>query len=100
MNKTLLRLLTYCRPHLKLISGGLVFLFLSAIAEISGPILIKYFIDTRLSAKIWIAEEITIFISAYLLLQGIAALSSYKQALLFSRVAQGRFSLYVLVSEL
>lgn len=88
MNKTLLRLLTYCRPHIKLISSGLVFLFLSAIAEISGPILIKYFIDTRLSAKIWIAEEITIFISAYLLLQGIAALSSYKQALLFSRVAQ------------
>ena len=88
MNKTLLRLLTYCRPHIKLISSGLVFLFLSAIAEISGPILIKYFIDTRLSAKIWIAEEITIFIFAYLLLQGIAALSSYKQALLFSRVAQ------------
>ena len=88
MNKTLLRLLAYCKPYTHIILAGLGFLFLSALAEISGPLFIKYFIDTRLAAGLWFANEIGMFILAYLSLQGIAAFSSYQQALLFSRAAQ------------
>ena len=88
MSNTLLRLLKYCRPHLRLIFIGLGFLFSSSLAEVSGPLLIKYFIDTSLATGHWIAHEIGLFIITYLSLQGIAAFSSYKQALLFSKVAQ------------
>ena len=88
MSNTLLRLLKYCRPHLRLICIGLGFLFSSSLAEVSGPLLIKYFIDTSLATGHWIAREIGLFIITYLSLQGLAAFSSYKQALLFSRVAQ------------
>lgn len=88
MSNTLLRLLKYCRPHLRLIFIGLGFLFSSSLAEVSGPLLIKYFIDTSLATGHWIVHEIVLFILTYLSLQGIAAFSSYKQALLFSRVAQ------------
>jgi len=88
MNKTLFRLLKYCRPHLRLIAFGLIFLFMSALAEISGPLLIKHFIDTSLTTGHWVIQEIALFITLYLTLQGMAAFSSYKQSLLFSRVAQ------------
>lgn len=88
MNKTLLRLLAYCKPHYRLIFSGLIFLFLSAFAEICGPLLIKHFIDTRLAAGLWVLNEIIVFILAYMALQGIAAFSSYRQTLLFNRVAQ------------
>jgi ATP-binding cassette subfamily B multidrug efflux pump len=88
MSNTLLRLLAYCRPHLRLIGIGLLFLFLSSLAEVSGPLLIKYFIDTSLATGHWIAHEIGLFIITYLSLQGLAAFSSYKQALLFSKAAQ------------
>lgn len=88
MNNTLLRLLAYCRPHVKIILAGLFFLFLSALAEISGPLLIKHFIDTRLAAGLWFVNEISLFVLTYLSLQIIAAFSSYKQSLLFSKAAQ------------
>lgn len=88
MSNTLLRLLKYCQPHLRLIAMGLGFLLLSSVAEVCGPLLIKYFIDTSLATGHWIADEIALFILTYLSLQGLAAFSSYKQALIFSKAAQ------------
>jgi len=88
MNKTLLRLLSYCLSHKRPLFTGLCFLFCAAIAEVSGPILIKYFIDNDLAQGRWIASDIILFICVYLALQSVAAFCSYNQSITFNRIAQ------------
>ncbi|PWC15044.1 multidrug ABC transporter permease/ATP-binding protein [Brenneria roseae subsp. americana] len=86
---TLKRLLAYGSPWRKPLTFGVVMLWIAAAAEVSGPVLVSYFID-HLVAK----GEFPLAIAAglamvYIMLQILAAALHYFQALLFNRVAVG-----------
>ncbi|PWC21297.1 multidrug ABC transporter permease/ATP-binding protein [Brenneria roseae subsp. roseae] len=86
---TLKRLLAYGSPWRKPLAFGVVMLWIAAAAEVSGPVLVSYFID-HLVAK----GEFPLAIAAglamvYIMLQILAAALHYFQALLFNRVAVG-----------
>ena len=86
---TLQRLLSYGKPWRKalLLAAGL--LWVAAAAEVMGPVLIGYFID-RLVAQHNMPVTLVIGLAcAYILLQGLAALLHYWQALLFNQAAVG-----------
>ena len=86
---TLKRLLSYGKPWRKALSLAVVMLWVAAAAEVSGPVLIGYFIDqlvARHSMPIGLAAGLA---GAYILLQVLAALLHYWQALLFNQAAVG-----------
>ncbi|MFC3394805.1 SmdB family multidrug efflux ABC transporter permease/ATP-binding protein [Brenneria rubrifaciens] len=86
---TLMRLLGYGSPWRKPLVFGMVMLWIAAAAEVSGPILVSYFID-HLVAKGEFPLAIAVGLAAaYTLLQILAATLHYFQALLFNRVAVG-----------
>lgn len=88
MNKTLVRLLSYCLGFKRSLTLGLSFLLIASLAEVAGPVLIKYFIDNYLAESRWFIHDIMLFVAIYLGLQGLAAFCSYNQALIFNRIAQ------------
>lgn len=87
-SQTFLKLLRYTLPFKKIWALGFIFLCLATLAEIAGPLLIKHYIDHYLSQNIWTPSIIAGFIIGYIVLQFCAAFFSYRQTLLFNRVAQ------------
>lgn len=86
---TLKRLLSYGKPWRKALSLAVVMLWVAAAAEVLGPVLIGYFID-RLVARHQMPVGLAVGLaSAFILLQGLAALLHYWQALLFNQAAVG-----------
>lgn len=86
---TLKRLLSYGKPWRKALSLAVIMLWIAAAAEVLGPVLIGYFIDhlvARHSMPIGLAAGLA---CAYILLQVLAALLHYWQALLFNQAAVG-----------
>lgn len=86
---TLKRLLSYGSPWRKPLLQGVLMLWIAAIAEVSGPVLVSYFIDDLVAKgqfPLAIAAGLTM---AYILLQILAASLHYFQTLLFNRVAVG-----------
>lgn len=86
---TLKRLLAYGLPWRKPLSFAVVMMWIAAIAEVSGPLLISYFIDNMV-AKNYLPLGIVAGLAAvYVSLQLIAASLHYAQSLLFNRAAVG-----------
>jgi len=86
---TLKRLLAYGSPWRKPLGIGMVMMWIAAIAEVSGPLLISYFIDNMV-AKSYLPWGIVIGLAAsYVGLQLLAASLHYAQSLLFNRAAVG-----------
>ncbi|MDZ7279209.1 SmdB family multidrug efflux ABC transporter permease/ATP-binding protein [Pantoea eucrina] len=86
---TLKRLLAYGKPWRKSLWLGVGMLWLAAAAEVTGPVLVSYFID-NLVAKHRMPWGIVLgLLVSFILLQVLAAALHYLQALLFNRAAIG-----------
>ncbi|MBW7677888.1 SmdB family multidrug efflux ABC transporter permease/ATP-binding protein [Enterobacter roggenkampii] len=86
---TLKRLLAYGSPWRKPLFVAVLLLWIAAIAEVSGPLLISYFIDNMV-AKSYLPLGLVAGLGvAYVGLQLTAAGLHYAQSLLFNRAAVG-----------
>lgn len=86
---TLKRLLAYGSPWRKPLSIAVLLLWIAAIAEVTGPLLISYFID-NVVAKSYLPLGLVAGLGvAYVGLQLTAAGLHYAQSLLFNRAAVG-----------
>ena len=86
---TLKRLLAYGKPWRKSLSLAVGMLWIAAAAEVTGPVLVSYFID-RLIARHQMPWGIVAgLVASFILLQLLAAALHYWQALLFNRAAIG-----------
>nr|WP_024967281.1 SmdB family multidrug efflux ABC transporter permease/ATP-binding protein [Pantoea sp. IMH] len=86
---TLKRLLAYGSPWRKSLGLAVLLLWIAAAAEVTGPVLVSYFID-NLVAKHNMPLGIVIgLVVSYFLLQVLAASLHYWQALLFNQAAVG-----------
>lgn len=86
---TLKRLLAYGSPWRKPLGVAVIMLWVAAAAEVSGPLLISYFIDNMVAKNNLPQGRVTGLIAAYLGLQILAASLHYAQSLLFNRAAVG-----------
>lgn len=86
---TLKRLLAYGSPWRKPLSIAVLLLWIAAIAEVTGPLLISYFIDNMVAKKYLPLGLVAGLGVAYVGLQLTAAGLHYAQSLLFNRAAVG-----------
>ncbi|MBW9460412.1 SmdB family multidrug efflux ABC transporter permease/ATP-binding protein [Kluyvera sp. EC_51] len=86
---TLKRLLAYGSPWRKPLSIAVVMLWVAAAAEVSGPLLISYFIDNMVAKNSLPLGTVAGLAAAYIGLQLLAASLHYSQSLLFNRAAVG-----------
>ena len=86
---TLKRLLVYGKPWRKPLTRAVVMLWIAAIAEVSGPALISYFIDNMVAKSYLPLGLIAGLAAAYIGLQLLAAWLHYAQSLLFNEAAVG-----------
>ncbi|WP_417316303.1 SmdB family multidrug efflux ABC transporter permease/ATP-binding protein [Enterobacter sp.] len=86
---TLKRLLAYGSPWRKPLSIAVVLLWIAAIAEVTGPLLISYFIDNMVAKNYLPLGLVAGLGVAYVGLQILAASLHYAQSLLFNRAAVG-----------
>jgi len=86
---TLKRLLKYGSPWRKPLALAVGMLWVAAIAEVSGPLLISYFIDNMVAKRTLPLGSICGLAAAYIGLQLLAAGLHYAQSLLFNRAAVG-----------
>ncbi|CAM6200468.1 SmdB family multidrug efflux ABC transporter permease/ATP-binding protein [Enterobacter intestinihominis] len=86
---TLKRLLTYGSPWRKPLSIAVLLLWIAAIAEVTGPLLISYFIDNMVAKNYLPLGLVAGLGVAYVGLQLTAAGLHYAQSLLFNRAAVG-----------
>lgn len=86
---TIKRLLAYGLPWRKPLSGAMVIMWIAAAAEVTGPVLVSYFIDNLVAQNHLPLGLVAGLASAYLLLVMLAALLNYYQALLFNTAAVG-----------
>lgn len=86
---TLKRLLAYGSPWRKPLSIAVLMLWIAAAAEVSGPLLISYFIDNMVAKGLLPWGKVIGLAAAYVGLQLLAAGLHYSQSLLFNRAAVG-----------
>ncbi|MCM8106935.1 SmdB family multidrug efflux ABC transporter permease/ATP-binding protein [Enterobacter cloacae complex sp. GYL001] len=86
---TLKRLLAYGSPWRKPLSIAVLLLWIAAIAEVTGPLLISYFIDNMVAKNYLPLGLVAGLGVAYVGLQLTAARLHYAQSLLFNRAAVG-----------
>ena len=86
---TLKRLLAYGSPWRKPLSIAVAMLWIAAAAEVSGPLLISYFIDNMVAKDSLPWGNVAGLAAAYIGLQLLAATLHYSQSLLFNRAAVG-----------
>lgn len=86
---TLKRLLAYGSVWRKPLGIAVIMLWVAAAAEVSGPLLISYFIDNMVAKNNLPLGMVAGLIAAYLGLQVLAASLHYAQSLLFNRAAVG-----------
>ncbi len=86
---TLKRLLAYGSPWRKPLSVAVIMLWIAAAAEVSGPLLISYFIDNMVAQHHLPLGKVAGLAAAYVGLQFLAAGLHYTQSLLFNRAAVG-----------
>ncbi|VDY43581.1 Multidrug resistance-like ATP-binding protein mdlB [Salmonella enterica subsp. arizonae] len=86
---TLKRLLAYGSPWRKPLSVAVIMLWIAAAAEVSGPLLISYFIDNMVAQHLLPLGKVVGLAAAYVGLQFLAAGLHYAQSLLFNQAAVG-----------
>ena len=86
---TLKRLLVYGKPWRNPLTRAVVMLWVAAIAEVSGPALISYFIDNMVAKSYLPWGLLAGMAVAYIGLQLLAAGLHYAQSLLFNEAAVG-----------
>lgn len=86
---TLKRLLAYGLPWRKPLTIGMLIMWVAAAAEVTGPLLISYFIDNMVAKNTLPWGIVVGLAAAYIGLQLLAASLHYVQSLLFNRAAVG-----------
>lgn len=86
---TLKRLLAYGSPWRKSLSVAVGMLWIAAAAEVTGPVLVSFFIDRLIARHEMPWGIVTGLVFSFILLQLLAAALHYGQALLFNRAAVG-----------
>ncbi|SUQ59491.1 Multidrug resistance-like ATP-binding protein MdlB [Raoultella terrigena] len=86
---TLKRLLAYGSPWRRPLLIAVGMMWIAAAAEVSGPLLISYFIDNMVAKNSLPLKLVSGLAVAYLGLQILAATLHYNQSLLFNRAAVG-----------
>ncbi|MDU1269051.1 MAG: ATP-binding cassette domain-containing protein, partial [Escherichia coli] len=86
---TLKRLLAYGSPWRKPLGIAVLMMWVAAAAEVSGPLLISYFIDNMVAKNNLPLKMVAGLAAAYVGLQLFAAGLHYAQSLLFNRAAVG-----------
>lgn len=86
---TLKRLLSYGKPYRKPLSIAVLMLWIAAAAEVTGPILISFFIDHYVAKGEMPWGKVSLLALCFILLQFLAAGLHYFQALLFNGAAVG-----------
>ncbi|RWR00683.1 multidrug ABC transporter ATP-binding protein [[Pantoea] beijingensis] len=86
---TVKRLLAYGKPWRKSLGIAVVLLWVAAVAEVLGPILVSYFIDNMVAKHHMPPGIVVGLVVSYILLQILAATLHYFQALLFNQAAVG-----------
>ncbi|WP_047608917.1 SmdB family multidrug efflux ABC transporter permease/ATP-binding protein [Rahnella aquatilis] len=86
---TLKRLLKYGKPYSKPLSYAVLMLWIAAAAEVTGPILISFFIDHYVAKGEMPWGKVSLLALSFIFLQFLAASLHYFQALLFNRAAVG-----------
>ncbi|WP_449632627.1 SmdB family multidrug efflux ABC transporter permease/ATP-binding protein [Rahnella aceris] len=86
---TLKRLLKYGKPYRKPLSYAVLMLWIAAAAEVTGPILISFFIDHYVAKGEMPWGKVSLLALSFIFLQFLAASLHYFQALLFNRAAVG-----------
>lgn len=82
---TLKRLLAYGSPWRKPLGIAVLMMWVAAAAEVSGPLLISYFIDNMVAKNNLPLKVVAGLAAAYVGLQLFAAGLHYAQSLLFNR---------------
>ncbi|QAV23763.1 SmdB family multidrug efflux ABC transporter permease/ATP-binding protein [Proteus hauseri] len=83
------RLLTYGKAYRKPMTLGVVMLWIAAIAEVGGPLIVGYFIDAKVARNnVELMPALGLGL-AFILLQITAALLHYYQAIAFNKAAVG-----------
>lgn len=85
--QVLWRLLSYTKPHKKMIMLAFSLLLLTTIGDILGPFLVKIFIDDYLTPRNLVFEPLFALGAAYLGIQIANVLVSYFQLLKFQEIA-------------
>ena len=83
------RLLSYGKAYRGTMGIAVGMLWLAAIAEVSGPLLISYFIDNMVAKKQIIMPLTLYMVIGFVLLQITAALLHYYQNILFNKASVG-----------
>ena len=83
----LFRLLSYAKPHKKEIAIAFLLLFLATAADITGPVLVKIFIDDYLTAGDIAARPVLWLAGAYLFLIVAKVTIQYFQIFSFNKIA-------------
>lgn len=86
---TLKRLLAYGKPWRKSLGLAVGMLWIAAAAEVTGPVLVSYFIDNLVAKHQMPWGIVAGLVVSFILLQLLAAGLHYFQALLFNRAAIG-----------
>lgn len=83
------RLLTYGKTYRKPMTWGVIMLWVAAVAEVGGPLLVGYFIDAKVATNnVELMSSLGLAL-AFILLQVIAATLHYYQAIVFNHAAVG-----------
>lgn len=83
------RLLTYGKTYRKPMTWGVIMLWVAAIAEVGGPLLVGYFIDAKVATNnVELMSSLGLAL-AFIFLQVIAATLHYYQAIVFNHAAVG-----------
>ncbi|WP_147532249.1 ABC transporter ATP-binding protein [Bacillus marasmi] len=103
--KVLFRLLTYTKPHRKLIITAFSLLLLTTIGDVLGPIIVKIFIDDYLTPRNLSFQPLFTLGAAYLAIQIGNVIVSYFQYFKFQEIAmyiihQLRLDVYTKVQQL
>lgn len=86
-SQVLFRLLSYTKPHRKLIMMAFSLLLLTTIGDITGPILVKIFIDDYLTPRNLSFQPLFVLGATYMAIQVGNVLVSYFQLLKFQEIA-------------
>lgn len=86
---TLKRLLNYGKTYRKSMAWGVIMLWVAAVAEVGGPLIVGYFIDAKVATNnVELMSSLGLAL-AFILLQVIAATLHYYQAIVFNHAAVG-----------
>jgi len=85
--RSLLRLLKYALAYPRLLKQAAVFLLLTTLGQVMGPVLIKIFLDDYVTQAYYPLRDLLVLACIYAVLYGISAWAGYLQAMRLNEVA-------------